>query len=95
MKQKALFSILHCQFAVNEPCFVHQLFVFETGQSVTYELCTYRREITKKNPPNQSTASYSSLYKTKKNCISTEKTKPQKWKNSSLSYKVQYAFTFP
>lgn len=23
-----------------------------------------------------------------------EKTKMQKWKNSSLSYKVQYAFTF-
>lgn len=34
------------------------------------------------------------LFKTKKEYISIEKTKMQKWKNSSLSYKVQYAFTF-
>lgn len=84
MKQKALFSILHCQFAVNEPCFVHQLFVFETGQSVTYEFCTYRREITKKTHPTRAQL-HIAASKTKKNCISTEKTKLQKWKNSSLS----------
>lgn len=88
-KSKAFFSHIF-QFAVNKQHSVYWLFVFKTGHSGAYELYSYHMEITKKK--NQSIASHSGIYL--KLNISMVNTKIQKWKNSSLSHKVQYAFTF-
>lgn len=65
------------------------LFVFKTGHSGAYDLYSYHMEITKKI---KSIASHSGIYW--KLNISMVNTKIHKWKNSSLSHKVQYAFTF-